>query len=1297
MTFGALRNREFLRLSTVLGLALLWLLPSGCGEDAPPAPEQAPEPVHAPALAPTPKAESLEALVAQPFAARHPKSGGKRFRSVPASESGLDFRHAWRPEQSYLGILGNAMAGGGVAVGELDGDGYPELVFTRPYGGTRLYRNESGNARDGAEPEAPFRFRDISEDAGILPDLWGGGAAFADLDNDGHQDLYVCGYDNPNRLYWNDGTLPLREGAEAAGLAFHGSSIMMAFADYDLDGDLDGYLLTNRVGTDSAPDFPPPDPSGRVSMPTELLEQWDVLYRPDGQVVFIPSGQYDHLYQNNGDGTFRDVSAEAGISGNHYGLSATWWDPDDDGWPDLYVANDFYGPDQLYHNGRDGRFTDIAQQSLPHTPWFSMGSDAGDIDGDLLQDFIASDMLGTTHERRHVTLTDLAEGRWFLEAAEPRQYMRNALYLNTGTPRFSEAAMTAGLARSDWTWSTVFGDLDLDGRLDLFISNGMSRDYFNFDMRKEAGLSGDIMGDYWLKQEPLMEANLAFRNAGDLDFQSVGPDWGLDHHSASFGAVLADLDRDGDLDAVMNDFEAPAALFENRTSEGHSVSVELRGLPGQSNRFGSGARVLLTSSGGGSSDGDGEQRTQVRHLSLSRGYMCGVEARLHFGLETHTKVERIEVRWPGGQLQLFEDLDVDSHYILRQESLAASAATPITSAMPPRSPPLFAAFDGPAHQESSFDDFEQQPLLPRRLSRGGPALACGDINGDGHDDLFRGGASGRAPQLLISTEQGLRPGALGALEFDDYYEDQGALFLDVDSDGDQDLYVVSGGVEGRVGSAVYRDRLYLNDGSGSFHRAPKTALPDLADAGSHLAAADVDGDGDLDLFVGGRSVPGAWPQAGSSRLLRNEGGVFRDASQELAPGLAEQGRVTAALFSDADQDGDPDLLVTHEWGPVRFWRNREGQFVDETQAAGLAALTGWWQGIACSDVDHDGDFDYVVGNLGLGSRTRASAEQPAVLFAGDLDGSGTNSLLETAWVEGVLRPLRTRGDVLSVMPILGEFFPTNDSWGRASIEEVFGGEALAAAIRLEATTCESGLLRNDGTGRFRFEALPRRAQISPVRSASFTEINGDGHPDLVLVQNDYSPQAEHGRLDGGMGLVLLGDGRGGWTPMRPDRSGFSVPGDGRSLSVFDLNRDAWADLVATVNDGPMRLFVRAPASAGAAGANTGANSAAGTGSPTSRSLAVRLEGPNGNLAAIGARVRFEQPEMPPQVAEVAGGSGLLGQAGGLLFFGVAWAPSNSTAAPLTLGSLHVTWPDGSTQEQAVSNRRFRFTLTYKGS
>jgi len=1218
-------------------------------------------------------AAAIEAVQVLPLNDRVAPDDGPLFRQLTVDESGLDFRHHWRPETEYLHVLGNAMSGGGLAIGDIDGDELPDLLFTRPQGGSRLYRNLGG-----------LRFTDVSADSGLQLDHWGGGASFGDLDNDGDLDLYVCGYDTPNRLYWNDGSGHFSEGAAAAGLAFTGASIMMAICDYDLDGDLDGYLLTNRFASGTNPEGDVPVENGRLAIPDELIEQFDVLTRPDGQAILINSGQYDHLYRNNGDGTFSDVSTEAGFAGNHFGLSATWWDPDDDGRPDLYVANDFFGPDQLWINQGDGTFVEQAASALPHTPWFSMGSDAGDIDNDGLLDFLASDMAATSHYRRAVTMTDLSEGRWFLESSVPRQYMRNALYLNTGTGRFAEAAYMAGVARSDWTWSTVFGDLDNDGMLDLFVSNGMSRDYFNYDMRAEAAMHSSIMGDYWIDQPALSEPNLIFRNEGDLRFASVGPDWGLGDPSSTFGATLADLDRDGDLDVITNNFEANAALFENRSSAGHVLAVELRGR--DANRNGLGARVQLSTVGP-----DGQARQQVRQLTLSRGYMAGGEPRLHFGLGDHETIERLAVRWPGGQEQVLSDLPVD--VCLRITEPSGPGQAPAVDDKPARpesstslaaltrpfgkftGTPLLWGFNGPVSKEAPYDDYARQPLLPDRLSQLGPCLAMGDANGDGIDDLFVGGPAGQAPQLLLL--QGTGRMALSnqqAFLNDDYQEDLGALFVDADADGDLDLYVVSGGIECRPHSSSLRDRLYLNDGAGQFRKAPKSALPGHKDSGLSPVAADIDHDGDLDLFVGTRSVPGSYPDGGASRLLLCQDGGFVDAPEEQAPGLTSFGRVTAALFSDVDGDGWSDLLVAHDWGPVRLWRNDQGVLREATAEAGLSERHGWWTSLSSADIDHDGDLDVVVGNLGLNTERQPTTDAPVLLYSGDLDGTGERRLIEAHLEDQRWVPARTRNDVLTAMPFLAEDFPTFAAWGAADLSAVFGDEALAMAERLQVHTAESLLLRNDGRGHFTAEPLPRRAQVAPGFGAAFTELNGDGHPDLVWVTNSFAPQAVAGRRDGGLGLVMLGDGN-GLQPLRPDVSGLVLVGDGKSLVIGDLDGDGAGDLVVGMNDAPARFFTRHPQSQAKAAC-----------------LSVRLNGRPGNPAAVGARVTLSGAGLPTQTLEVQAGSGYLGQSSPTLFYGLGDTAQASGGGRSGELMLRVRWPDGRESQHRVAAGTRRVVL-----
>ncbi len=1190
-------------------------------------------------LGPAARAQEPQAgLSAVPLATRAPAAAGAtRFQRLDAERTGVDFRHAWTPPPKYEHVLGNGLAGGGVAVGDVDGDGRPDLVLTRPFGGARLYRNLGD-----------FRFEDATERAGLLADEhWSTGASLVDVDGDGDLDLHVCGYDTPNRLWINAGDGTFSEGAAAAGLAFTGASIAMAFADYDGDGDLDGYLLTNRHDSGPLPKGDVPTRDGRPYVPPELAELYTVVTRPDGVDLVVRAGQFDRLFENDGGGRFTDVTAGSGIVGNDFGLSATWFDYDEDGRPDLYVANDFHGPDRLYRNEGGGRFRDVAPAALPHTPWFSMGSDYADVDGDGLLDLLATDMSGRGHYRQKLAMGDMNENGWFLESGTPRQYMRNALYLNTGTGRFREAAFLAGIDSSNWTWSPRFGDLDEDGREDLFISNGMTRDYFNSDLRDQLraqGLAGDALqqNSFWNDAPELAEPNLAFRNLGDLRFQNVGDAWGLGEVGVSFGATLSDLDGDGDLDVVVNDFDRPAALYRNGSSEGRRVTVALRGRA--SNTSGWGATLRLTSARG----------TQVRQLGSSRGYMAAADAVAHFGLGADAAVERLVVEWPSGHVQTFTSLPADRHFVVQEPEGEA----------PPRAPrarptPIFTGSLGSRSVEAPYDDYAREPLLPYQLSRLGPALAVGDVNGDGTDDYVLGGPAGSPAQLFLN--EGHRrfvpvEGALAAAGT--AAEDAGLLLFDADGDGDRDLYLVSGGTECAPGDEVLADRLLFNDGAGGFGAAPADALPDLRDSGGPVAAADFDRDGDLDLFVGGRSVPGAYPARPQSRLLRNDGGRFVDASDELAPGLRDAGLVVGALWSDADGDGWVDLLLAREWGPIGLWRNEGGRLADATEAAGLGAHSGWWNGLAGADLDGDGHLDYVAANNGLNSKYVASAEHPALIYYGDYDGSGRRQIIEAQYEDEHLYPVRGRSCSSAAMPFLRERFTDFDTFASALLVEIYPTDRLEQAERSEAKTLASSVLINEGAPgapRFRVVALPRELQIAPGQGVLLTEIDGDGRPDLVLAQNSYAPQRETGRMDGGVSALGLGTGDGGFRLLRADASGIVVPADAKSLVATDFDGDGRADLLVGVNDGELRAFH---------------NGGAGSG----RGLAVRLAGAPGNADAVGARVTLHVPGLPAQTGEIAAGNGYLSQSAPAVFFGLG--------AHVGEFSAEVRWPDGEVTRHA---------------
>lgn len=1146
-------------------------------------------------------------------------AGETLFAARDLQAAGVDFVHRWTPPAKYADLLKKETPGGRVAVGDFDGDGKPDLFLTRPFGGSQLYRNLGD-----------WKFENATTAAGLGEDMaWGTGAAFADVNGDGSLDLYVCCYNSPNRLYLNDGKGHLRETAGPAGLDFTGNSVMMAFSDIDNDGDLDGYLLTNRLH--DVPGIPEQPTEARnflkregntFTMDPKLKEYWDVLSFTPGEFMVTPAGQYDRLYRNDGTGAdgvpkFTDITKAAGVMDNGQGLSATWWDYDNDGDADLYVANDFFWPDHLYRNNGDSTFTDVAPALLPHTPWFSMGSDVTDLNNDGWLDLMASDMAGSNHYKDKMGMGDMDRNVAFLEQPVPRQYMRNAVYLNGGGGgAFMECAHLLRVAGTDWTWSVRFADFDCDGWTDLYVTNGMTGDFMNSDLVAEANLKGKTVDSAPIKKD----VNLAFRNLGDLKFENVSKSWGLDLAAVSFGAAMGDFDGDGDSDLLVNNFDEAPSLYENTGMSGGRLSIRLKG-PAGANTWGIGARVVA------------EVGTQkmTRYLTLARGFASCDEPLVQFGLGSAAKVDRLTIHWPGGSQQILTDVRAGQHLTISQSK----------DVKPPPAPPLAplftnsASLDGASHSERPFDDFARQPLLQNKSSQLGPALAWGDVDGDGDDDLFFGRGAGASGYLVFNQgvatdgDAKFRVNSLAPFDADAAAEDLGALFFDSDADGDLDLYVVSGGVECEPGDEVLRDRLYVNDGHGKFAKAPAGTLPEERESGSCVVAADFDRDGDLDLFLGGRIIPGQYPLAPPSRLWRNDAGKFTDVTKTMAPALLEAGMVTGAVWSDADNDGWVDLLIVSEWGSPQLLLNKQGTLVAEPTAMGGTDLSGWWNSIDAADLDEDGDMDYVVGNFGLNTKYHPSSEHPVKMFYGDFDGSGKPQVVEAKENnEGELLPVRGKSCSQAAMPFLKQKFPLFKDFASASLQTIYSDEKLQAARHFQVTTLDTGVLWNEskpGVVKFTFAPLPRLAQIAPVFGQALADFDGDGHLDIVLAQNFYSPQRETGRMDGGLGVLLKGDGKRGFTTVWPDASGLRVNADAKSLTMTDLNGDHRPDLIFGINDGAFRRYK--------------SNPPAGTG----KAFALRLVGRKGNPGAAGARITLKTGSGRTLTAENHLGAGYLSQ------------------------------------------------------
>ena len=1188
-------------------------------------------------------------LTSTPLSAATARTGeGPRFELLDPADCGIELANLFDWDHPRRHLYPHGTAGGGVAAGDVDGDGLPDLFFTSQTGRDRLYRNLGG-----------LRFADVSDAAGISSEVrWGAGALFADIEGDGDLDLFVCNHDAPNQLYRNRGQGTFEECAASLGLDFEGASVMGGFADHDLDGDLDLFVVTNRLYPGPGTDTPRTlEVDGRVRLAPGQEERFALQERRiDGEVQkhIVKAGQRDLLYRNDGE-RFTEVGAAAGIEGFEPGLSATWWDFDADGFADLYVANDFWDADRLYHNRGDGTFRDVLTERVPHTPWFSMGADFADLDGDGLQDLLVADMAPTTHFMSKLMMGDMGDSRWFLESAEPRQYMRNALFLGSDTGRFREAAFLAGLANSDWTWSVKLADLDDDGRTDAFFTNGTANHSFDPDLTRELR-ELELRQDHRLLFDSLArrteqwelyrsrgvraERNLAFRNRAELDFEDVSAAWGLDLAGLSFGAVCSDLDRDGDLDLALNNTGAAVSIYANRGVGTHRLLVSLRSAG--ANPFGIGSRVSVTTDAG----------TQSAQLFTTRGYQSADEPVLHFGLGASTRVRELAVESPAGARFVFTDLEADRHYTVRFPELGGAPAPRGAAAVVPpyseRAAEL--GLGGARSRERPFDDFARQPLLPARLSRLGPSVAWGDADGDGRDDLFVGGAAGSVGALWLAREATFER-APGPWDADAECEDLACLWFDLDSDGDLDLFVASGGVECEPGAAVLRDRVYLNDGAARFRRAPDGVLPDARESSHAAVAGDVDGDGDLDLFVGARSVPGRYPLPPRSRLLRNEGGRMVDVTDELAAGLAEVGMVTAALWSDVDGDGRADLWVALDWGPVSLWRNTPDGLVDETERAGLDVRRGWWRSVAGADLDGDGQLDYALGNAGLNTRYHASPQEPVLLYRGDFGESDGEHLVEAKTTAAGRLPVRGLSCSSDAMEFVGERFTTYRAFAGSLLEDIYTSAGLDGALELAVDELASGVLLNrsrPGAPAFEWRPLPRAAQISPIYGIVACELDGDGSTDLFCVQNSFQREPETGRWDGGLGTLLLGDGAGGLRVVR-DNLGLTVSGDGIAACVADWSGDGRPDICVTQNGGPLLAFE-----------NDGERGAF---------LALRLLGPPGNPACVGARAVLERADGRRQSAEVSAGGGCLSQSSATLFLGAPAAGEDGAR-------LRVRWPDG---------------------
>ncbi len=1060
---------------------------------------------------------------------------------LSSQQTGITFANMVKesPEFNYFSYT-YAYHGGGVAVGDINSDGLPDIYFTANQLPNKLYLNKGG-----------LQFEDITERAGVggRPG-WTTGVTMADVNADGLLDIYVCmsgmspdPTTRENLLYINNGDNTFSERAKEFGIANNGHSTMAYFVDLDNDADLDLYVVNHRV-------------------------DWSMNTKVIVDPRFVPNEfETDRLYINNGNKGFVDVTTRSGILNKAWGLSASIGDFNQDGYNDIYVANDFLEPDFLYINLKNGTFKERNTQFTRHISFYGMGSDWADFNNDALPDLCVLDMTPPDHKRSKQNMASMRPDQFFrmVEVGWHYQYMTNTLQLNNGNGSFSEIAHLAGIDRTDWSWAPLFVDLDNDGLKDLFVTNGIKRDVTNNDfklqVKKVVAEKGNRLDfDEIMNMIPQTRTdNLVFRNNGDLHFDRANEQWGLTHSALSSGLAYADLDGDGDMDLITNNLDSEASIIKNTCNDnGRSnyLQIELKG--DDRNPFAIGSQATLYTDKG------------LQHLQLlhGRGFQSSVEPLLHFGLG-NSEPDRLVIEWFDGTTSELRDLGKNQRIIIRKKDTESRT---IQKKVVPTMWQASATAVGVDHThiENDFNDFKTEILLPHRQSEHGPGSAVADVNNDGLDDLFVGSSHGHSSTLFLQNASGKFIGSTSQpWSRNKDSEDIGAHFFDVDGDGDQDLYVAAGSTEFPEGDARYRDRLYLNDGKGNFTEAVN-ALPGFTTSTKAIASADIDGDGDLDLFVGGRNVPGAYPRSPKSHLLMNNGGIFSDETEKWNAELETAGLVTDALFADITGDGKPDLILCAEWSPIRFFENGNNRFVEITEKVSDPETKGWWYHLNVADLDNDGDLDLVAGNLGLNNKFHPSKEKPLEIYMNDFDGNGTNDIVLAKNSSHGRLPVRGKECSSDQMPFINDKFPTFSQFANADLNSIYGAEQLADAYHLQATEFASMLLVNED-GRFRYVPLPTTAQTAPINGTVLKDVNHDGHIDIIAVGNMHGAEVETTRYDAGVGTVLLGDGKMNFSTLPLSRTGFFAPHNARSVSAVRLKNGNMGMLIIN-NAGPVQLY-----------------------------------------------------------------------------------------------------------------------------
>jgi hypothetical protein len=1160
-----------------------------------------------------------------------PAKGHAGFTLMDPRDTGIDFTNTLSDQNAAQNQI--RLNGSGVALGDVDGDGLCDIFVCSLEGHVALYKNLGG-----------WRFTNITAAAGLdFPGNFSTGATFADVDGNGTLDLLINGIGAGTRLFLNDGRGHFTE-AKDSGLAHEYGAMTCALGDFEGDGTLDLYVANYRTTTIRTTGFSLLNRGGHRMILPEDRGHLEVT--PEGRV--LENGEPHVLYRNDGhghftalswtDGTFLDEEGHALKEAPlDWGLTAAFRDLNGDGLPDLYVCNDFHSPDRIWINDGHGHFRAIPRLAIRHTPTFSMAVDFADIDRDGRDDILVSDMMSRDHGRRLMQIAAMEPYTIQVgDFADRPQVDRTALQWNRGDGTYAEIAAYAGLDNCEWNWSVIFLDVDLDGYEDVLATTGHMFDTQDRDAQARIAANGPYprvkVPQKLLMLPPLRQAKLAFRNRGDLTFSECGAAWGFDQVGVAHGAALADLDNDGDLDLVVNNLNGALGVYRNE-SAAPRVAVRLKGQP--PNTAGIGARITVS----------GGPVVQSQEMMCGGRYLSCDEALRVFAAGSATNRLRIEVAWRSGRHSTVADAQPNCLYEIFEPAAGAAAigTTPDKTRMQPSPLPMFADVSEllkHVHHEDPFDDFERQPLLPRRLSQLGPGVGWFDIDGDGWDDLVV--ASGKGGRLAVFRNDGR--GHFQRLEGapwnQDVSRDQTTVLGWTAPDGTRRLL---------VGAANYEDGQATGAAVNEFalgQAGPAAVIPASSSSVGPLAMADYEGTGQLGLFVGGRSVPGRYPEAAQSQLWRQRQGRW-ELDAENTSRLAAVGMVSGAVWSDLDGDGWPELILACEWGPVRVFHNDRGHLREITSDLGLAELLGWWNGVTVGDFDGDGKMDILACNWGLNTVQHASPEFPYVLYAGDFDGSGALSLLEATRDPATLRevPERDLDTMAAALPFLRVRFPTYASYAQATVADI-AGPALAKAQKLTVNTLSSMLFLNRGD-HFLAVPLPREAQFAPAFGACVADYDGDGNEDVFLSQNFFATQPKVPRCDAGRGLWLQGDGQGGFRAVPGSESGIAVYGEQRGAAVGDFDGDGRVDLVVAQNGAETRLFQNVRGRPG---------------------LRVRLLGPPGNPQGIGGIIRLKFGGRFGPAREVHAGSGY-------------WSQDSSTEVlgmPETPQRIWVRWPGGQT-------------------